>query len=161
MCLFVGIQTILGFNILLSAGPIFATEPSPFKQLRYDENYTYLKDTNKQTDFWDPIKYIRLPWGSGYLTLGGEVRGFYENFKNENFGSEPEDDNGWFLQRYMFHGDLHLNDRIRLFGQFKSGLQHNRNGGPRVPDEDRFDFHQGFLDLVVAKDQDQQWVVRA
>src|SRR6266436_6558011 len=31
-----------------------------YKLLRFDEDYSYLKDPSRQTDFWDPIKYIPL-----------------------------------------------------------------------------------------------------
>lgn len=48
-------------------------ERSTYKVLRYDEDYTYLRDPTQRTDFWDPIKYIAL--GSDpdyYLSFGGE-----------------------------------------------------------------------------------------
>ena len=31
-----------------------------YKLLRYDEDYSYLKDPDRRTDFWDPIKYIPI-----------------------------------------------------------------------------------------------------
>src|SRR5207237_5136336 len=36
--------------------------PPGYKLLRYEEDYSYLKDPSRRTDFWDPIKYIPL-WG--------------------------------------------------------------------------------------------------
>ena len=73
---------------------------------------------------------------------GGEVRQQYERFGNEEWGGEPRDDNGYTLQRYMFHADARLGPRARLFGQLKSGIEIGRVGGPRGPDEDRLDIHQ-------------------
>ena len=53
--------------------------PPAYKLLRYEEDYSYLKDPSRRTDFWDPIKYIPL-WGRDdwYLSVGGEVRERYE-----------------------------------------------------------------------------------
>jgi hypothetical protein len=53
------------------------TTPPAYKLLRYEEDYSYLKDPSRRTDFWDPIKYIPLGgrssfWGMGWL-LGGCV----------------------------------------------------------------------------------------
>src|SRR2546426_8202914 len=50
-------------------------EPPPFKQLRYDESYAYLRESSRRADWLDPIKFIPLnPNGSSYLTVGGEIR---------------------------------------------------------------------------------------
>ena len=35
-------------------------KPPAYQKLRYDENYSYLADPTKRTDFWDAIKYILL-----------------------------------------------------------------------------------------------------
>src|SRR5882757_601752 len=55
--------------------------PPPFKQLRYDENYAYLRDPSRRSDYLDAVKFIPLnateDW---YLTLGGEVRERYEYY---------------------------------------------------------------------------------
>src|SRR5262245_57187364 len=66
--------------------PMPKAEPRPdYKQLRYDEDWSLLRDRSQRTDFLDAIKYIPLghreDW---YLTLGGEVRPYYEWFKNED-----------------------------------------------------------------------------
>ena len=65
-------------------------EPTPpaYKLLRYEEDYSYLKDPSRRTDFWDPIKYIPL-WGRDdwYLSLGGEVRERYEFYHNQDAGA--------------------------------------------------------------------------
>src|SRR6185503_8915249 len=83
------------------------TPPSPppaFKQLRYDENYAYLRDPTLRTDFLDAIKFIPLSKsGESWLTLGGEIRERYEYYHNSQWGLGPQDDNGYLLQRYMIH----------------------------------------------------------
>src|SRR5438132_960494 len=51
------------------------TSAPPFKQLRYDENYAYLRDPARRADYLDFIKFIPLNRnGDWYLTLGGEIR---------------------------------------------------------------------------------------
>lgn len=125
-----------------------------YKQLRYEEDYSYLKNPNLSTDFWDPIKYIPLggreDW---YLSIGGEVRERFEFYHHEEAGSAPADQHGnnsYALQRYMLHGDLHIGSTFRFFGQFRSGLVNGRIGGPRPDiDEDTFDVHQAFVDVAI------------
>ncbi|SDZ17064.1 Alginate export [Nitrosomonas sp. Nm33] len=128
--------------------------PPPFKSLRYDEDYRYLHEPQRQSDFWDSIKYIpikdRENW---FLSIGGEMRQRYEFYHNPNFGAGPSDSRGnndYLLQRYFLHADLHLGQHLRFFGQFMSSLEDGRIGGPR-PEVDRnvFDVHQGFMDLVI------------
>jgi hypothetical protein len=127
-----------------------SASPPAFKQLRYDENYSYLRDSTRRTDFLDRLKFIRFDAeGNSYLTLGGEVRERYEYVQNSLWGRGPQDDNGYFLQRYMAHADAHFGDYFRFFTQFKSGLENGRNGGPRPTDRDDFDLNQAFLDLRV------------
>ena len=139
--------------LLLVSGTELCAQPA-YKVLRYEEDYRYLKDPSRRTDFWDSIKYIPLgareDW---YLSLGGELRERYEFFHNDDFGSGPGDrhgNNDYVLQRYLVHGDLHLGPPLRVFVQFMSGLESGRIGGPR-PDIDRntFDVHQAFLDVVL------------
>jgi hypothetical protein len=126
------------------------SDPPPFKQLRYDENYAYLSDHALRTDFLDAIKFIPLSKsGESYLTLGGEIRERYEYYHNSQWGLGPQDDNGYLLQCYMIHADTHLGEWFRVFGQLKSGLEDGRNGGPRPPDEDKFDLHQAFFEVRV------------
>jgi Alginate export len=124
--------------------------PPPYKQLRYDEDYTYLQDPARRVDFFDPIKYVPFGTAEGrYLSVGGEVRPFFEFFRNEEWGSIPGD-NRYLLQRYMLHLDVHWNRRMRLFGQLKSGIETGRRGGPRPVGEDKLDVHQPFLDITLV-----------
>ena len=101
-----------------------------------------------------------MPFGGvegRYLSLGGEARPFFEWFRNEDWGSIPGDD-GYLLQRYMAHLDLHWNDRARLFVQLKSGLEGGRRSGPRPVDEDKFDLGQAFLDVALISSGERKWL---
>lgn len=84
--------------------------------------------------------------GSSVAT-GGQVRQQYERFANEEWGAEVPDPDGYWLQRYMVHLDARLSRRVRLYGELKSGIETGRTGGPRPPDEDQLDLHQGFVDV--------------
>ena len=134
--------------------------PEPFKQLRYDENYSYLGDEKLRTEALDRIKYIPLNRsGTAYLSIGGEIRERYEIFQNGTWGADPPDDNGYLLQRYMLHSDLHLGSWVRFFFQLKSGLASGELT-VRPPDKDKLDVNQGFMDIDLIGNSDRQVVLR-
>jgi Alginate export len=123
---------------------------------RYNEDWGFLSDSSKRNDFWDPLKYV--PFSSNeeiYLSFGGEMRGTYDRFHNTNFDLSPQDPDGYFLQRYLLHVDLHGGSRFRFFGELNMSLENGRTGGPRpVIDEDKLDVHQGFFDILLARPTD-------
>jgi hypothetical protein len=138
-----------------------SASPPRYLQLRYDEDYSYLQDPSQRTDLFDPLKFVALDEaGEFYLTLGGEARERYEYFHNSLWGDGPQDDDGYLLQRYMLHADLHLGRYVRAFGQLKSGLVTDREGGPRPTDEDQLDFHQGFLEVLAPVGSTSEVMVR-
>jgi hypothetical protein len=120
-----------------------------YKPLRDDENWAWLRETSA-SDYWDPIKYLRVtPRRSDlYLTIGGEVRLWGEFFQHEQWGSTGHARDGAFLQRYMLHADAHLTRHLRVFVQLKSGLAAFQEDGPGPVDQDLLDFNQLYLDLI-------------
>jgi hypothetical protein len=121
--------------------------PSPYTLVRWNEDYTYLRDPARRTDPLDAIKYMPInDSGSIYLSLGGQFRERYEYFNHANFGSGVQDQDGYLLHRLLLHADLHLGDNVRVFGQFKSALEDGRSGGPRATDSDEADVQQLFVD---------------
>lgn len=125
--------------------------PPPYTVLRWNEDYSYLKDSARRTDFWDPIKYIPLGKDDFYLSLGGQLRERYEHWDNFEFDKNPQTGtyDGFFLHRFLGHADLHLGPNVRVFGQVKSALEDGRTGGPRGGDADEFDINQLFIDVRV------------
>jgi len=123
------------------------TGPPPYKTLRHDEDYSYLKDASRRSDWVDPLKYIPLceTREAMFLTLGGEVRERYEYFRNASWDRANGTD-GFLLQRYMLFADLHLGPRFRLFTNVEGVLEEGREAGPRPTDEDRLDLHEAFID---------------
>jgi len=112
-----------------------------------------LKDHSLHNDVFDAIKFIPLSDdGKVFISLGGEIRETYERFHNTNFGLSPDDPDGYLLQRYLFHADIHAGQRFRFFAELSSSLEDGRTGGPRpVIDENKLDMHQGFFDLLLLK----------
>jgi Alginate export len=139
----------------VAAQPTASTEsasPRPqYQSLRYEEDWSALRDRSLRTDFWDPVKYIPLRNDSWSLSLGGEGRVRYEAVRNAAFGAGPQDQNGYLLQRYLVHADLVAGRHVRVFTEVQSGLETGRTGGPRPTDEDRLEFHQAFVELTTGR----------
>ena len=135
--------------------PVAAQQPASvaphpsFQPFRYDEDWSTLADKSTHADWLDPLKYISLGRPGWYAATGGEIRERFELLDQPSFGVGPEDDNGYFLQRYLLSSDFHLGSNVRAFTEFQSGLENGRNGGPRPTDLNRLDLHQAFLDWKI------------
>jgi len=122
-----------------------------YELIRYDEDWSPIRDPAVRTDWWDRLKYIALGrGGTAYLSLGGDLRLRYEAYQNPGFGADPPDATGYLLQRYLVHADLHLGRRLRVFLQLQSSLESGRAGGPRALDADALELHQAFAELRVS-----------
>jgi hypothetical protein len=151
--------------------PLFAAEqakppaPPPYTPVRWNEDYKYLAGAPK-SDFFDPIKYI--PLGSDpdwYLSFGGQARYRYEYYNNFNFSpasppGPPQDEDGYHLIRLLAHADLHLGKNFRVFGQVKSSMIDDRDGGPRPIDSDEADVQQLFFDAMLPLGEKNSAMVR-
>jgi alginate export protein len=138
------------------------TRPPTYQLLRQDEDYRYLGNPACRDDYWDRAKYV--PLGSNAdtsFTLGGEIREWYEGYRNASWGSGPQDTNGYLLQRLSIYGDIHAAPRVRLFVQLTSDIEAGRNGGPRpVIDKSKLFFEQSFADITLSKDPGDKLVLR-
>ncbi len=132
-----------------------------YKPLRYDEDFSVLRDPSKRDDPLDGLKFIPLSSAADdWLTFGGEGRLRYEYYRHSLWGQGPQDDNGYWLERLMLHADLHLGESLRLFTQVKSGWEDGRVGGPRPTDEDRLDLNQAFLDVSLPSTRGEALTLR-
>ncbi|CAN5447103.1 alginate export family protein [soil metagenome] len=148
----------IGFGSLASAQqpsspPANSPASSPtYSAVRWNEDYSYLKDPARRADPLDGFKYIPLGDDS-YLSLGGQVRYRYEYFNNTGFGGGFEDNDGYHLIRVLAHADLHLTEHFRFFLQGKSALIEDggigTNGAPRLSDADELDLQQAFADFIL------------
>jgi hypothetical protein len=118
----------------------------PFKLLRAEEDYTYLRDGSPyERNFFDPIKFITLNNGrSIFLTLGGEIRGRIEVFDNRDWEQGRE---SFYSQRLAVHGVLHLGSHVRVIGELYHGFLSREER--EITQDDKLDLHQGFLDITL------------
>src|SRR3984957_9748860 len=130
-------------------GPAPDPERPALNPFPAEQNWSFLSDPSKRTDFFDSAKYILFGGNPHlYLSLGFEYRIEYEYFDNWMFGAGPQDHNGYVMNRVMPHFDFHAGKDARLFSEFKFDYTDGRNGGPRPGiDEDRGDVHQAFLEI--------------
>jgi hypothetical protein len=133
----------------MPAAPAAQPTPPAYTVLRYNENYSYLRDPAMRTDFFDPIKFIPLnDKGDWYASLGGEIRDRYEYFNNNLFGAPgAQDRDGDNLLRILASADLHLSPYLRLFVQGIGASEQANEVAPRPTDVDELDLHQAFVDL--------------
>jgi hypothetical protein len=125
-----------------------------FAKLRYEEDWSFLRDPAQRTEPLDELKFIALNAdASRYLSLGGEARWHYDYTDDPAWGADPQDPDGVFLQRYLLHGDLHLGQRLRLFGQLYSALESGRAGATAPIDENRLDLQQAFVDIALGGEE--------
>ena len=115
--------------------------------LRYDEDWSFLKDPANRTELWDPLKYIGLGKADWYLSLGGETRQRFEIYNKFPFSAlAPSDKDGYYMMRYMLHGDLHMGQHVRVFAQLKSALIYGKDFVTGA-DKDELDVNQLFVDI--------------
>jgi len=133
-----------------------------YSLLRQDDDYSYLRDPACRNDFWDPLKFVPLDSNHDrYLTIGGEIREWYEGFHNADWGAGPQDGNGYLLQRVSLYSDWHVGDRLRFFGQVTSAIEVGRDGGPRpFIDEARLWLEEAFVDINALKSDDTSLTLR-
>ena len=139
-----------------------APQPAPDKLLRYDEDYSFLADPERRTEWLDGLKYISLS-DSGpncYLSIGGEIRERYEFFANPAFGLRHDGHDDYVLQRLLLHSDLHFDDHVRLFVQTISANQWGQDGATSPAQADDFDLQQAFGDVLFG-DADRGVTLRA
>jgi hypothetical protein len=155
------------FVLMLGGGTIFAQtdcppRPPTYELLRQDEDYRYLGNPTCRHDYWDRAKYVRLGSNADtFFTLGGEIREWYEGYRNASRGFGPQDTNGYLLQRLSIYSDIHAAPRIRLFVQLTSDIEAGRNGGPRpVIDESKLFFEEAFADITLSKEPGDKLVLR-
>jgi hypothetical protein len=112
--------------------PPATTENSsrPVYQLdRSEENWSGLcRHVNgRQDDLWDSLKCFELRRPFWYASFGAELRGSCEVYRDYNWGSGPQDRNGYYLNRLIGHADFHLALPITVKRSVGSGPPIKRN----------------------------------
>lgn len=130
-----------------------AADPRPkYAGLRFEEDWSFLRDYSGERDTFDAIKYLPLTGdGNIWLSLGGQVRERVEIWRHFNFDQTPgaDSNDAYLLSRMLFHADLHVSPYFRVFAEGKSSLATDRDlpGGRRPLEEDRIDLQNGFVEL--------------
>ncbi len=119
-------------------------------QLRYDEDWRGLCDPAHRRQWLDRLKCIKLDERTT-LTLGGELREYFEASQNPEYGLNRQTDVA-LLHRALLHGDVRVQDSARLFLQLGGLYRTGRDDQPGATDIDRFDIMQGFIDLSAPFD---------
>ena len=132
----------------------------PFKQLRYDEDYSFLKN-DSSSNWYKTTKFSALSKNKNtWLSIGGDIRYQYLWFNNENWGESPTDNDGFILTRYLVHADLHAGRYFRTFVQLQSSLANGKSEPPSPVDENQLDLHQAFADVVLPLQHSQTLTMR-
>ena len=154
-------KTVIAIHLfLLLFSGIYAQTIPAFKQLRYEEDYSILKQDSSRnwykTTKFDPLSKN----GNTWLSFGGDIRYQYQWFKNENWGETPKDNDGFILTRYLAHADFHAGSHFRTFVQLQSSFANGRVTQPSPVDENQLDLHQAFADLSFPLQHEQALTIR-
>lgn len=139
---------------------VIQAQELPFKQLRYDENYTPLaRDTS--ANWYHQLKFNPVSKNKAtYFSFGGEVRYQYFHFENQDWGEAPEDKDGFVLTRYLGHVDFHAGKHFRTFIQLQSSLAGGEAETPSPVDHNPLDLHQAFFDYSTRLNDRQNLTFR-
>jgi hypothetical protein len=139
--------------VLAGAGAGQAAEA--FKPIRADETYAHLATADRTG--LDVLRYIPVG-GDAYLTLGGEARLRIDAVDAPRFGVAGEQADTYGLVRGLFSADLHLSDRVRVYGELGWHRDVDKTDAPALTDRDGLDAQVAFVD--VTPDADRLWRLR-
>ena len=99
------------------------------------------------------------------LTVGGELREFYQYFHNEVWGTIPSaavDKNGFYWHRIILSTDWEFGKRINLFGELNSAITSGRKGGNRPSvDYNELDLTQLYLQVTLFQNSKSNFKIKA
>lgn len=154
----------IGALAVFLAGGAVAQDAAPrpaYKGLRFNEDWSAF-DPAGGTDFWDPIKHVKLSEdGKYWASFGGSVRFRSESWENLGF-AEPNDDS-FLLGRVMLHADIHAGENVRVFLQGKSAFMpgdRDLPGGKRGLDVDSLALQNAFIDVLIPAGDDLSLTAR-
>ncbi|MDR6872278.1 hypothetical protein J2Y55_003294 [Bosea sp. BE125] len=140
---------LLGLGGTEALAQTSAGRPS-YESLRFNEDWSPLRDPSLRTDPFDPLKWIPLNGaGSAYMTLGGELRARYEAARDPVFGLAAPRRNDYALLRSFLFADLHLGPHARAFLELASGFAPGWAGTPPTTQKDELDILQAFGEVTL------------
>ncbi len=137
---------------LCGAASARAAEQPPFKLVRSDEDYGYLRAT-PPTSAGDRLRFMPLDdTGSAYLSLGGEARIRLDTIDAPRFGVAGEQADTFGLARFLFSADLRLSPAVRIYGELGLHRDLDKTDPPAPSDRDGLDAQLLFADLRPSDD---------
>lgn len=124
---------------------VIAQDAPPLQNLRFEEDWSGF-DPSESSHFLAPLKKIEIS-DSVWLSIGGEQRVRYEQWRNFGFGGMNDD--SFTLFRTHLHADLHFGDGWRIFVEGRMNTLNNRDlpGGKRAAlDIDEGSFQNTFVE---------------
>ncbi|MHA4844747.1 alginate export family protein [Flavitalea antarctica] len=107
------------------------------------------------------MKHIPVNRERGFISLGLSFREAYEYYDRYLWGIGIQDDNGYFLRRFLLHTDIRWNVYIRLFIQIQSSTIRGRYGGARpVQDLNRLAVLQLFAEQTILQERNAKLKLR-
>jgi hypothetical protein len=119
----------------------------------FDAEWRYLdKPDNTETDFFDPLKRIRI--GDDWMfTTGGDVRYRYNQEENSRLTGR---DNIFDLYRFRAYGDLWYRDLVRIYAEFIWADSLHQDLVPFAADINRGDLQNLFAELKLYEGCDDR-----
>ena len=121
--------------------------PGVPQALRWTEDWS--KKPADDAPFLEKIRHISLDADDDvYLSIGGEARVYYTNWKHSTLGLRANDDNDPVQTRLRLVGDLHVGPYVRAYVELGDNREHGEQFAT-PPNEDRIDLYQAFMDVTV------------
>ncbi len=138
---------------------VFSQTNSSFRPLRYDEDYSFLKK-DSINNWYNKTKFSPFTTDKNtYISFGGEIRYQYFYVKNETWGDDPPDKDGYILARFLAHADFHSGNHFRTFIQLQSSLASSRPSASPV-DDNNLEIHQVFADYSFPFSKNKKLIFR-
>ncbi|HZL99960.1 MAG TPA: alginate export family protein, partial [Planctomycetota bacterium] len=131
--------------------PADAGHKSLFKNLRFEEDWSALKEAETKTDHWLPgIKAIELDGeGDWSIGFGGQIRLQSKSEQNRNLLGGPVPHNNDFnLLRVREYADIRYRKDFRAFIEMISAGIHGNDAAPTPIDRQDWDMLNGFVELL-------------
>ncbi len=145
---------IILFTLYLSA---CAQRWSPFKNLRYDDQYLLVSGDTTHHSLYAKFKHASRK--HAVISFGGEFRSQYFKIENEDWGETQESTDGFLLSRYLLHTNINFKDRVRFFAQIQGSRADWKKSVSPI-DQNTTDIHQLFADCKLASDDNQTLTLR-
>ncbi|SMG48022.1 Alginate export [Marivirga sericea] len=119
-----------------------AADVPPIKQMRAEENYSFLEGRDSARLLLKSLKWMPISRKKNvFLSVGGQYRPRFEHFSNVNYTSENQ---SYFSQRLALNANLTLGKYFRVFGELYHGAT---SAGEIMLQSDVADWHQAFVEI--------------